>query len=120
MIWDLIVTASPLDLADILAVALLFYGLFRVFERTRTLQLLAVFLILAAALLSARRLNLLTLNVLIDRIWAVFLIATGVASKLGAPDVAIGTVVLAYLALCLYTWVSSPLVNAWTKLVPPR
>jgi len=75
MIRDLFITASPLDLVDILAVALFFYGLFRIFERTRTLQLLALFLILAAALLSARRLNLLTLNVLIDRIWAVFFIA---------------------------------------------
>jgi hypothetical protein len=29
-------------------------------------------------------------------------------------------VVLVYVALCIYTWVATPIVKAWVRLVPPR
>lgn len=74
LLSDILQTATLRDLADILAVAVVFYATFRIFERTRTLHLLALLLAILGILLISRRLGLTTLNHLIDQIWAFFLI----------------------------------------------
>jgi tetratricopeptide (TPR) repeat protein len=52
--------------------------------------------------------------------WVLVIGGTAAARALGAPAGVVTGVVLVYVALCIYTWVATPIVKAWVRLVPPR
>lgn len=66
-------------------------------------------------------------SLLIDRlpgkqfaVWAGMIALVQILPRLGVSKEIVGIMALAYLAFCIYTWVATPLSNAWIKARPPR
>jgi len=53
-------------------------------------------------------------------LWGVMMGMVFAADALGAPRAAVGSASLAYVLLCLYTWIAPALVAGWLRIVPPR
>ncbi len=53
-------------------------------------------------------------------VWGVFLAFTFSARSLGIAPEIVGGIALAYIALCIYTWVANPIVKVWKRIVPPK
>ena len=53
-------------------------------------------------------------------IWLVFLAFVFGAPALGVPPRVVGIVAIAYVGLCIYTWVAPLLIGPWLRLFPPR
>jgi len=53
-------------------------------------------------------------------VWGIFLAFTFGARSLGIPPEFVGGVAIAYIALCVYTWVANPIVKVWKRIVPPK
>lgn len=53
-------------------------------------------------------------------VWGVFVALAFGGRALGIPSAIIGPLALAYVAMCLYTWVATPIVKLWLKIVPPK
>jgi len=53
-------------------------------------------------------------------VWGLFLVFAMGASQIGISSNVVGAIALAYLALCAYTWIATPLVKLWIRIVPPK
>lgn len=53
-------------------------------------------------------------------VWALFIAFTFGGRALGLPPMLVGTIALGYIALCVYTWVATPIVKLWLRIVPPK
>lgn len=53
-------------------------------------------------------------------LWGAFVVLVAVLSGLGAPPLLLAIVVFGYPALCIYTWIASPITRLWMKIVPTR
>jgi hypothetical protein len=53
-------------------------------------------------------------------VWGLFLVFVFGGPRIGISPSVVGAVALAYLALCIYTWIATPLVKLWIRIVPPR
>jgi hypothetical protein len=53
-------------------------------------------------------------------VWIAVLILAQLLPRMGVPKVAVAVFLLAYFLFCVYTWIATPLTNAWIKMRPPR
>ncbi len=53
-------------------------------------------------------------------VWGLFIAFTLGASKLGLHMNVVAIVAFAYITLCVYTWIATPLVKVWMRIVPPK
>jgi|GEM_PF-1630321 len=53
-------------------------------------------------------------------LWGAFVLSMAVLSSVGADPRVIAVVVVGYPALCVYTWIASPITRLWMKIVPTR
>lgn len=53
-------------------------------------------------------------------VWGVFLLFLFGGPRIGIPVPVVNVVAWAYIATCVYTWVASPIVKAWKRVVPPK
>lgn len=53
-------------------------------------------------------------------VWGLLVAFVFGGSKLGVPPSVVVAVGFGYFALCVYTWIATPLVKGWKKLVPPK
>lgn len=53
-------------------------------------------------------------------LWGVFLVMMFVMERAGVPENVAMPIVLAYVGLCIYSWVAEPIVKLWVKILPPR
>jgi len=53
-------------------------------------------------------------------VWGVMMLAFLLLPLLGVAKSSVGLLAIAYLVFVIYTWVSTPLLKVWTRIVPPR
>lgn len=53
-------------------------------------------------------------------VWGLYFAFALVATRLGVPLKVVGGIAVAYVALCIYTWLAHPLVRVWKRIVPPK